>query len=199
MSSSDTMPARVTVPEIQARKSSVGRGAPLVMITAYDVVSARLADRAGTDLLLVGDSVGMVVLGRENTLSVTMEEVVHHARAVAAARPRALVVGDMPFLSYHLSTPEAVRNAGRLLTEGGCQAVKVEGGRRILRTIEALLDAEIPVMGHLGLTPQSVHTMGGFRVQAKQADAAEALVREAVLLAGAGVFALVLEGIPTEL
>ena len=198
MSSSDTMPARVTVPEIQARKSSVGRGAPLVMITAYDVVSARLADRAGTDLLLVGDSVGMVVLGRENTLSVTMEEVVHHARAVAAARPRALVVGDMPFLSYHLSIPEAVRNAGRLLTEGGCQAVKVEGGRRILHTIAALLDADIPVMGHLGLTPQSVHKMGGFRVQAKQPEAAQGLVREAVQLAEAGVFALVLEGIPAE-
>ena len=198
MSPSESAPARVTVPDIQGRKPSASGGAPLVMITAYDVVSARLADRAGADVLLVGDSLGMVVLGRENTLSVTMEEMVHHARAVAAARPRALVVGDMPFLSYHLSTPEAVRNAGRLLTDGGCQAIKVEGGRRIRRTIEALLDAEIPVMGHLGLTPQSVHAMGGFRVQAKQADAAEALVGEAVLLAEAGVFALVLEGIPTE-
>ncbi len=198
MRPSEPVPARVTVPDIQSRKSSASRGAPLVMITAYDVISARLADRAGADLLLVGDSLGMVVLGRENTLSVTMEEMVHHARAVAAARPRALVVGDLPFLSYHLTIPEAVRNAGRLLIEGGCQAVKLEGGRRILRTVEALLDAEIPVMGHLGLTPQSVHKMGGFRVQAKQADTAEALVDEAVLLAKAGVFAVVLEGIPIE-
>lgn len=192
-------PARLTVPDIQSRKASrEGGGAPLVMITAYDVVSARTASRAGADILLVGDSLGMVVLGRETTLSVTMDEMIHHAKAVAAARPSALIVGDMPYLSYHVSTPSAVQNAGRFLAEGGCQAVKIEGGRRRLKTIEALLDAEIPVMGHLGLTPQSVHRMGGFRVQARRADAAEALVREARLIAEAGVFAIVLEGIPEE-
>ncbi len=188
----------LTLPEIAARKSSAGRGGPLVMITAYDVVSARLADRAGADLLLVGDTLGMVVLGRENTLAVTVDEIVHHARAVAIAHPRALIVGDMPFLSYHVSIPDAIRNAGRLLSEGGCQAVKLEGGRRCLRTIERLLAADIPVMGHLGLTPQSVHRMGGFRVQARQAEAAEALIEDARLLAQAGVFSIVLEGIPAE-
>lgn len=190
---------RVTVPDIQARKSThEGGGAPIVMITAYDVASARIADRAGADILLVGDSLGMVVLGRENTLSVTMDEMLLHARAVSAARPRALVVGDMPYLSYHVTVPEAVRNAGRFIAEGGCQAVKIEGGRRRIDTIEALADAEIPVMGHIGLTPQSVHKMGGFRVQAKQARTAEALVRDARLLERAGVFSIVLEGVPAE-
>ena len=190
---------RVTVPDIQSRKATrEGGGAPIVMVTAYDVASARIADRAGADILLVGDSLGMVVLGRENTLSVTMDEMLLHARAVAASRPRALVVGDMPYLSYHVTIPEAVRNAGRFLAEGGCQAVKVEGGRRRIDTIEALVDAEIPVMGHIGLTPQSVHRMGGFRVQGKKARAAEGLVRDARLLASAGVFSLVLEGIPAE-
>jgi 3-methyl-2-oxobutanoate hydroxymethyltransferase len=198
MSSHTSLPAHLTIPEIAARKASAGRGAPLTMITAYDVVSARLADRAGAELLLVGDSVGMVMLGRENTLTVTVDEIIHHARAVTVARPRAVVVGDMPFLSYHISVSEAVRNAGRLLSEGGCQAVKVEGGRRCLPTVERLLCADIPVMGHLGLTPQSVHRMGGFRVQARQAEAAEALMGEARLLAEAGVFAIVLEGIPAE-
>lgn len=198
MSSHADPRARLTLPEIAARKASAGRGAPLAMLTAYDVASARLADRAGADLLLVGDSLGMVVLGRENTLAVTVDEIVHHARAVAAARPRAVIVGDLPFLSYHVSIPEAIRNAGRLLSQGGCQAVKLEGGRRCLRTIERLLAADIPVMGHLGLTPQSLHRMGGFRVQARQAEDAEALLRDARLLAEAGVFAIVLEGIPAE-
>lgn len=199
MSAPEVLPPRLTVPEIRSRKPSRGgTGAPLVMITAYDVVSARLSERAGADILLVGDSLGMVVLGRENTLSVTMDEMIHHARAVTAAGPHALVVGDMPYLSYHVSVPDAVRNAGRFVREGGCQAVKIEGGRKRIRTIEALLDAEIPVMGHLGLTPQSVHQMGGFRVQARRADAAEVLLDEAAAIAEAGVFALVLEGIPEE-
>jgi len=199
MSTDAGSPLRLTIPDIAARKSSAGKGAPLVMITAYDVVSARLADRAGADLLLVGDSLGMVVLGRENTLAVTVDEVLHHARAVTAARPRAVVVGDMPFLSYHVSGSKAVRNAGRLLSQGGCQAVKVEGGRRSLPTIERLLAADIPVMGHLGLTPQSIHRLGGFRVQGRQAEDAEALIKDARSLAGAGVFAIVLEGIPAEI
>ena len=198
MSSHTVLPSHLTIPEIAARKASAGQGAPLAMITAYDVVSARLADRAGADLLLVGDSLGMVMLGRENTLSVTVDEIVHHARAVAAAKPRAVVVGDMPFLSYHVSIPETIRNAGRLLGEGGCHAVKLEGGRRCLRTIKRLLAADIPVMGHLGLTPQSVHRMGGFRVQARHTEGVQALLEDARLLADAGVFAIVLEGIPME-
>jgi 3-methyl-2-oxobutanoate hydroxymethyltransferase len=198
MRSQTGSPSPLTIPDLAARKSSAGKGAPLVMITAYDVVSARLADRAGADLLLVGDSLGMVVLGRENTLAVTVDEILHHARAVAAARPRAVVVGDMPFLSYHVSEPEAVRNAGRLLSQGSCQAVKVEGGRRCLPTIERLLAADIPVMGHLGLTPQSIHRLGGFRVQARGVEAADALINDARLLADTGVFAIVLEGIPAE-
>ena len=199
MSTHAALPTHLTIPEIAARKASKGQGAPLAMLTAYDVTSARLADRAGADLLLVGDSLGMVVLGRENTLSVTMDEMVHHARAVAAARPRAVVVGDMPFLSCHVSIPETIRNAGRFLSEGGCHAVKLEGGRRCLRTIKRLLAADIPVMGHLGLTPQSLHRMGGFRVQARQPEGAQALLEDARLLAEAGVFAIVLEGIPTEI
>ena len=185
---------RTTVPDIRARKG----GAPLVMLTAVDAPTARLADEAGADILLVGDSLAMVALGHETTLSITLDEMIHHAKAVSRARPRALVVGDMPWLSYHLSVEEAVRNAGRFVAEAGCGGVKIEGGRKRLRTIGALADAEIPVMGHLGLTPQSVHVMGGFRVQAKTASAAERLVREARLLVEAGVFSIVLEGIPSE-
>jgi 3-methyl-2-oxobutanoate hydroxymethyltransferase len=199
MSSHAGLPTRLTIPEIAARKASAGRGGPLAMITAYDVVSARLADRAGADLLLVGDSLGMVVLGRENTLAVTVDEILHHARAVTAARPRAVVVGDMPFLSYHVSVAETIRSAGCLISQGGCQAVKLEGGRRCLRTVERLLAADIPVMGHLGLTPQSLHRMGGFRVQARQSEAARALLDDACRLVEAGVFAIVLEGIPAEI
>lgn len=198
MSTHTTQPARLTLPEIAARKASAGRGAPLAMITAYDIVSARLSDRAGADILLVGDSLGMVVLGREHTLGVTVDEIIHHARAVAAARPRAVIVGDMPFLSYHVSIPDTIRNAGRLLSEGSCHAVKLEGGRRCLRTIEHLLAADIPVMGHLGLTPQSLHRMGGFRVQAREPEGAAGILDDARLLAEAGVFAIVLEGIPAE-
>ena len=198
MSPHSVVPTHLTIPEIASRKASAGNGVPLAMITAYDVVTARLADRAGADLLLVGDSLGMVVLGREHTLTVTVDEIVHHAQAVATATPRALVVGDLPFLSYHVSRSEAIRNAGRLLSEGGCAAVKLEGGRRCLRTIDRLLAADIPVMGHLGLTPQSMHRLGGFRVQARQAEAAAVLVEDARHLAAAGVFAIVLEGIPAE-
>jgi 3-methyl-2-oxobutanoate hydroxymethyltransferase len=198
MSTPQPVPPHITVPEIRSRKATRGAGAPIAMLTAYDVVSARLGDAAGADILLVGDSVGMTVLGRENTLTVTMDEMIHHARAVAAARPRALVVGDMPYLSYQVSKRDAVLNAGRFIREGGCQAVKIEGGDRRLKVVAALLDAEIPVMGHLGLTPQSVHGMGGFRVQARRAEAAARLVIEAVRMAEAGVFAIVLEGVPDE-
>lgn len=188
--------AKVTVPAVRGAK---GCGTPLVMTTAYDASTSRIADRAGVELILVGDSLGMVVLGREDTLRVSVDEMVHHTAAVSSQRPRSLVVGDMPFLSYHVSIEDTVRNAGRLVVEGGAECVKIEGGRKRLRMIGALLDAEIPVMGHIGLTPQSVNAMGGFRVQGKVREQAEALLADAAALAEAGVFAMVLEGVPSEL
>lgn len=182
----------VTVPAIRARKHD---GSRLVMLTAYDAPSARVADEAGVDMILVGDSVAMVVLGYDDTLAVTVDDMVHHIGAVARAEPRALVIGDLPWMSYHVSTEDAVRNAAAFV-RAGAQAVKLEGGRKRLDAIRAILDAEIPVMGHLGLTPQSVHMMGGYKVQGKQFDAARTIVEDAVLLAEAGCFALVLECVP---
>jgi 3-methyl-2-oxobutanoate hydroxymethyltransferase len=182
----------VTAPVVRARK---GNGDPLVMVTAYDAPGARIADAAGVDLILVGDSVAMVVLGYEDTLQVTVDDLVHHTAAVARAKPQAMVVADLPWLSYHVNSEDTVRNAARLI-RAGAQAVKLEGGRKRLPMIEALVDAEIPVMGHLGLTPQSVHTMGGFKVQGKGIEAAEALIDDARSLAEAGCFAIVLEGVP---
>lgn len=186
------MAKKLTAPAVKARKG----GDKLTMITAYDEPSARIADRAGADIILVGDSVANVVLGRDDTLAMTVDEMVYHTAAVTAAAPNALVVGDMPWLSYHTTPEDAVHNAGRLIREGGAGAVKLEGGRKRLDMVRAVLDAEIPVMGHLGLTPQSVHAMGGYRVQGKQAAAAYELISEAKLLAEAGVFAIVLEGVP---
>jgi 3-methyl-2-oxobutanoate hydroxymethyltransferase len=186
---------KMTVPAIQARKG----GTKLTMVTAYDAPTARIADRAGTDIILVGDSVANNVLGYEDTLSVTVDDMIHHTAAVTRAKPSALVVGDMPWLSYHLSVEETVRNAGRFLREAGAGAVKLEGGRKRLKMVEAIIAAEIPVMGHLGLTPQSVHAMGGYRVQGKRVEAAQELLTDAQALAEAGVFALVLEGIPDVL
>jgi 3-methyl-2-oxobutanoate hydroxymethyltransferase len=186
---------KVTVPSVQARKS----GVKLTMITAYDAPMARIADRALADIILVGDSVGNNVLGYNDTLSVTVEMMIYHTAAVTRTHPRALVVSDLPWLSYHLSKEETVRNAGRLVREGGAEAVKLEGGRKRLPMVEALLAAEIPVMGHLGLTPQSIHTMGGYKVQGKRAEAAHELVADARALAAAGVFAIVLEGVPAAL
>jgi 3-methyl-2-oxobutanoate hydroxymethyltransferase len=186
---------KVTVPAIQARKG----GPKIKMVTAYDAPSARIADRAGADIILVGDTLAHVVLGFDDTLPATVDIMIHHTAAVARAKPGALVLGDMPWLSYHLSVEETVRNAGRLLREGGAEAVKLEGGRKRLPMIEALLSAEIPVMGHLGLTPQSIHTMGGYRVQGKRADAARELLEDARALAAAGVFGIVLEGVPNVL
>jgi 3-methyl-2-oxobutanoate hydroxymethyltransferase len=182
----------VNAPDVRARK---GEGPPLVMVTAYDAPSARVADDAGVDIILVGDSVAMVVLGYDDTLQVTTADMAHHVAAVARARPRALVVGDLPWLSYHLSREETVRNAAELV-RAGAAAVKLEGGRKRLDAVRAILDAEIPVMGHLGLTPQSVHALGGFKVQGKQLDAAQAIVDDAVALAEAGCFAIVLECVP---
>ncbi len=189
-------PKRVTVPWIRSRKVSHG-GDPMVMVTAYDAPGARIADDAGVDMILVGDSLAMVVLGYDDTLQVTIDDMAHHTAAVARAKPSALVVGDLPWMSYHVSSAETVRNAAQLI-RAGAQCVKLEGGRKRLAMIEAIVDAEIPVMGHLGLTPQSMHAMGGFRVQAKESEAALALVADAKALAHAGCFAIVLEGVPDE-
>lgn len=191
---SAAQPRKFTVPEIQARKG----GAPLVMVTAYDAPSARSVSEAGVELILVGDSLGMVVLGHESTLRVTLEQMVHHARAVVAVQPRPLVVVDMPYLTYHTGPRDAVLAAGRLVQEGGAEAVKLEGGAKRAEVIGALVDAEIPVMGHLGLTPQSVLAMGGYRVQARATRQVKQLLDDAQALVAAGVFAIVLEGIPAE-
>jgi 3-methyl-2-oxobutanoate hydroxymethyltransferase len=183
---------KVTVPAILARKG----GPKLKVVTAYDTPSAHIADRAGADIILVGDTLAHVVLGFEDTLPATIDIMIHHTAAVARAKPDALVLGDMPWLSFHISIEETVRNAGRLIREGRAEAVKIEGGRKRLPMIEALLAAEIPVMGHLGLTPQSIHAMGGYRVQGRRAEVARELVEDARALAAAGVFAIVLEGVP---
>lgn len=186
---------RITVPAIRAMKGAKRIG----MITAYDYPSAKVADAAGSDIILVGDSLGMVVLGYPDTLSVTVDDMIHHTRAAVRGAAQALVVGDMPYLSYHLSVEESVRNAGRFI-QAGAQAVKVEGGKASrIHVIEAILDAEIPVMGHIGLTPQSVNAMGGFKLQGKNLDDARRLVEEAQALDQAGCFSIVLECVPSEL
>jgi 3-methyl-2-oxobutanoate hydroxymethyltransferase len=190
-----------TVPTIRAAKAREG-APPLVMVTAYDAPGARQAHAAGVDMILVGDSVAMVVLGYDDTLQVSVDDIAHHTAAVrrglaasTADGPAPLVVGDLPWMSYHTTVDEAVRNAAALV-RAGAQAVKLEGGRKRLPVVEALIDAEIPVMGHLGLTPQSLHAMGGFKVQGRQHDAALSLVADAKALASAGCFAIVLEGVP---
>jgi 3-methyl-2-oxobutanoate hydroxymethyltransferase len=187
----------VTAPVVSKRKTRDG-GDPLVMITAYDYHSARLADEAGVDLILVGDSLGMVVQGRPDTLPVTIDDIVYHCRAVTRAQPKALVVADLPWLSYHVSSEDTIRNAGRCLREGRAGCVKLEGGEKRLPAVRAILDAEIPVMGHLGLTPQSVNALGGFKVQGKNEEAATRLVEDALRLQDAGVFGLVLECVPSD-
>jgi 3-methyl-2-oxobutanoate hydroxymethyltransferase len=172
---------------------------PITMLTAYDYATALAVDRAGIDTILVGDSLGMVVLGYENTLPVTMDDMIHHCQAVARGASYALIIGDMPFMSYQASARDAVRNAGRFLKEGGMDAVKLEGGRERLPAVEAIISAGIPVQGHLGLTPQSVHLLGGFRAQGKTAAAAHKLIEDAHALQEAGCFSLVLETIPARL
>jgi 3-methyl-2-oxobutanoate hydroxymethyltransferase len=186
--------SKVTVPKIRAAKRDRG-AAPIVMLTAYDTPGARIADAAGVDVILVGDSLANTVLGYADTLQVDIAVMAHHVAAVARAHPRPLVVGDMPWLSYHVSAEDAVRNAA-LLIRAGAEAVKLEGGRARLGVVEALVNAEIPVMGHLGLTPQSVHACGGYRVQARDTAAAETLMNDAKALSAAGCFALVLEAVP---
>jgi 3-methyl-2-oxobutanoate hydroxymethyltransferase len=182
---------KMTAPAIAAAKG----GDPLVMVTAYDAPTARIADDAGVDMILVGDSLAMVVLGYEDTLQVTTADIAHHVGAVGRTRPDALVVADLPWLSYHLGPEDTVRNAATLV-RAGASAVKLEGGRKRVDAVRALLDAEIPVMGHLGLTPQSFHTLGGFRVQGRDLEAARAIVDDAVALADVGCFAIVLECVP---
>ncbi len=185
----------LSVHDIAAKK---GRG-KIVMLTAYDAPSARLLDDAGIDVLLVGDSVEMAVYGEASTLTARMDAMIRHSRAVSRAARRALVIGDMPFLSYQASVPDAVQNAGRFLAEGGVSAVKVEGGRRVLPSIEAILAADIPVMGHLGMTPQSFRKFGGYKVQGKSSDSAEEIFEDSVALEAAGCFAVVLECVPDSL
>lgn len=175
------------------------RGEIITMLTAYDYPTALAMDEAGVDSILVGDSLGMVVLGYENTLPVTMEEMLHHCRAVSRGAKMALLIGDMPFMSYQVSVEQAVRNAGRFLQEGGMDAVKLEGGRERADTIRVITAAGIPVMGHIGLTPQSVHQLGGFRAQGKTASAAKRLMEDAQILEEAGCFSIVLESVPARL
>src|SRR5262244_2462251 len=191
---------KITVPSLLNRKSLRPEDATkITCLTAYDYPTARLLDEAGVEVLLVGDSLGMVMLGHETTLPVTVEEMLHHTRAVRRGTRRALVVADMPYGSYHASIDESVRNAVRFVKEGGAEAVKVEGGERRLELIARLTEAEIPVMGHVGLTPQSVNALGGYRVQGKTTDAAEKLLRDARAVEAAGAFAVVLEAVPREL
>jgi 3-methyl-2-oxobutanoate hydroxymethyltransferase len=187
-------PARkIRVPDLLLMKE---RGERIVMLTAYDATMARLFDRAGVDLLLVGDSLGNVILGLDTTIPVMMDAMIHHTRAVTRGASRALIVADLPFLSYQVSPEQAIQNAGRLFQEGGAAAVKLEGGRPVANTVRRLTEAGLPVMGHLGLTPQHVHRLGGMRQQARNDEAAQELIADALALEDAGAFALVLEAIP---
>ena len=187
---------KITAPHIVKMKQ---RGEKITCLTAYDYSFARLLDEAGVEMLLVGDSLGCVVQGNHNTLAVTMDEMIYHTRLVAHGRKRALVIGDMPFLSYQVSKEKALENAGRFLQEGGAEAVKLEGGVTMRETIETLVNAGIPVMGHVGLTPQSVHQFGGYKVQGRQKDRREAVLRDAIAVEEAGAFSVVLEGMPMDL
>jgi 3-methyl-2-oxobutanoate hydroxymethyltransferase len=190
------MDGKITVPEIKKRK---GRDEKIAALTAYDYSFAQILDEAGIDILLVGDSLGAVIQGQENTLTVTMDEMVYHTKAVVRGCKRALVVADMPFLSFQVEIEDAKRNAGRLVKEGRAEAVKLEGGVEMAATIKAIVEAGIPVMGHVGLTPQRIHQFGGYRVQGKEKAQREAIVRDALAVEEAGAFALVLEGIPMSL
>ena len=171
----------------------------ITMLTAYDYSMAKMVDEAGIDAILIGDSLGMVFQGNDSTLPVTVDDIIYHTRAVVRGAKRALIVSDMPFMSYHVSPEEAVRNAGRLVKEGGAHAVKLEGGVKYAKVIEAIVDAQIPVMGHIGLTPQSVNAFGGFKVQGKDEAAARQIIEDAKAIEKAGVFAITLEGIPAKL
>jgi 3-methyl-2-oxobutanoate hydroxymethyltransferase len=193
---SPTRPVKVTAPTVRARKVRTGSD-PLVMVTAYDAPGARMADEAGVDIILVGDSLAMVVLGYDDTLQVTTADMAHHVAAVARAKPEPLIVGDLPWMSYHVSIEDTVRNAATLI-RAGAASVKLEGGAKRVPVISAIIDAEIPVMGHLGLTPQSINAVGGFKVQGRGQSAALALVEDAKALEAAGCFSIVLEAVPDE-
>jgi 3-methyl-2-oxobutanoate hydroxymethyltransferase len=187
---------KITIPSLQARKTV---GPKIVCLTAYDHPTAKIVDEAGVDLVLVGDSLGMVVLGYETTVPVTMDEMIHHTRAVSRAVKRALVVGDMPYFSFHLDAEETIRNASRFLKEAGAAAVKIEGAsRKRLKLVAAMVEAEIPVMGHVGLTPQSIHHLGRYRVKGTAAASARRIIDDAIALEKAGAFAVVLESVPVE-
>ena len=190
------MTDKITIPTLADKKT---RGEKITAVTAYDYPTARLADEAGIDFLLVGDSVSMAVAGRETTLEATVDEMIYHTRAARRGVRRALLVTDMPFGSYHTSDADSIGNALRLVKEGGAEAVKLEGGRKQAPLVERLVDAEIPVMGHIGLTPQAIHRMGGYRVQGKTAEAGQTLLEDARALEAAGAFSVVLEGMPREL
>jgi 3-methyl-2-oxobutanoate hydroxymethyltransferase len=192
----EAMTDKITIPTLAEKKA---RGEKITSVTAYDYPTARLADEAGIDFILVGDSVSMAVAGRDTTLEATVDEMIYHTRAARRAVHRALLVTDLPFGSYHTSDTDGIRNALRLIKEGGAEAVKLEGGRKQAPLVERLVDAEIPVMGHIGLTPQAIHRMGGYRVQGKTAEAGQALLEDARALEAAGAFAIVLEGMPREL
>jgi 3-methyl-2-oxobutanoate hydroxymethyltransferase len=187
---------RLTINKIQDMKLA---GERITMLTAYDYPTAQIVDEAGVNLILVGDTLGMVVLGYDSTIPVTMEDMIHHTRAVVRGSKNALVIGDMPFMSYQVSISETLRNAGRFLQEAGCQAIKLEGGVTVADTVRRIVDCGIPVMGHIGLTPQSVNQLGGHRVQGKTNEAAAKLVKDALALEQAGAFAVVLELVPREL
>lgn len=190
------MSEKFTVSTFMESKS---KGEKITMLTAYDYTTAKLLDESGADTLLVGDSLGMVMLGYDSTLKVTVDDIIHHSKAVTRGAKRAMVIADMPYLSYHISVEETIRNAGRLIQEGGAQAVKLEGGEEILDMVRGLIRAQIPVIGHLGLTPQSVNMIGGYKVQGKSEAQARKLIHDAKLLEEAGVFGIVLECVPKQL
>ncbi len=187
---------KVTIPDVLKAK---GEGRKLVMMTAYDYPFGLLADEAGVDIVLIGDSLGMVVMGLDGTVEVTMEHMIHHIRAVVRGCRGPLVIGDMPFMSYNTSIPEAIHNAGRLMKEGGCDAIKLEGGVDFASTIEAIVKAGIPVQGHIGLTPQTASALGGFKMQGRDAAAAKQIIDDAKALEKAGVFSMILEAVPAPL
>ena len=187
---------RVTVNQVREMKQ---KGEKIAMLTAYDYCTAKIVDEAGVPLILVGDSLGMVVLGYETTIPVTMEEMLHHTKAVVRGAKRAMVIGDMPFMTYHISVAEALKNAARFIQDGGAQAVKLEGGVTVAEKVSRIVDCGIPVMGHIGLTPQSVNQLGGYKIQGKTPEAANKLLKDALALEEAGAFAIVLETVPSQL
>ncbi len=193
------MGGKITVPELRARKASAGRGERIAMVTAYDATFARMLDAAGVDAMLIGDSLGMVIQGGTSTLPVTLDEIIYHGRAVARGTQRAHLIGDMPFMSYQTGLRDALANGGRMMKEGGFESLKLEGGREIADVVAALVRMGIPVLGHIGLMPQRVHAMGGFKVQGRTGEMAESILEDAIAIADAGAYGIVIEGVPAPL